>query len=116
MSNNLPIKAEKNNIFKKIILFFKKIFVKEQVVIQPNKKIFAESENKLNEQYKVEDIEFISKVAKRENKKIKLEEIIQIIEKEPQTLEKLELEKLQIIDQYYIDKIAEYNEKLTNMS
>ena len=41
-----------------------------------------------------------------------MEEIIKIIEKEPELLKKLDIPKLEMIDNYYKEKIAEYKKKL----
>ena len=47
----------------------------------------------------------------KQNKINKLEEIFQIIEKEPRVLEKLDIEKLKIIDKYYKYKVSECKKK-----
>ncbi len=45
----------------------------------------------------------------------KMEEIIAIIEKNPNTLKKLDIRRLEIIDRYYIDKIEKYKNKLAKI-
>lgn len=48
----------------------------------------------------------------RQNKINQLEEIFQIIEKDPKLLENLDLERLKIIDKYYKYKISECKKTL----
>lgn len=73
--------------------------------------------NQINELYKINiSDEVISKIIARNNKKKKLAEIIQIIEKNPETLEKLDVIKLEIIDRYYKHEIKKYRTKIANVS
>ncbi len=83
-----------NNIYKK----------KDEItIIKEDKK--SESKNLTFKEFKFES------VAKRKPQKV-VEKIIQIIEKNPNTLENLDISKLEIIDMYYKRKIAECKRKL----
>ena len=68
----------------------------------------------IKEKYKVEINEINSNIIKDLNRKRKMEEIIQIIERKPETLKKLDIPKLEIIDRYYKEKIIEYKKILNN--
>lgn len=74
-----------------------------------NEKNNKNASSKIDELCKVD-----SSVIKKMNQKQKLEEIIKIIEKNPDILEKLDIPKLKIINKYYKDKILEYEKKLSN--
>ena len=64
---------------------------------------------------KLENLDKVNvNVIKQVNRQNKIEEIIQIIEKEPEMLKKLDIPKLEVIDKYYKDKIIEYRKKLSN--
>ena len=70
--------------------------------------------NKIIDLYRVENIdEKNAEIIKKNNQKRKMEEIIKIIEKEPELLKKLDIPKLEMIDNYYKEKIAEYKKKLS---
>lgn len=69
--------------------------------------------NKIIDLYKVENIdEKNAEIIKKNNQERKMEKIIKIIEKEPELLKKLDIPKLEMIDNYYKEKIAEYKKKL----
>ena len=74
-----------------------------------NEKNNKNASSKIDELCKVDN-----SVIKKMNQKQKLEEIIKIIEKNPDILEKLDIPKLKIINKYYKDKILEYEKKLSN--
>ena len=109
MNNKLPIEVKKDNLFTRFFRFLKNIFKKKDKtdIIQENKVVdnnITLKENNL-EELKTESI------SKRNPQKV-IEEIIQIIEKNPDTLESLNIAKLEIIDMYYKRKIAECKRKL----
>lgn len=67
----------------------------------------------IKEMYKVENIDDVyKKLYEKIKKEQKLDEIIEIIEKNPELLEKISTDKLEIIDNYYTEKIS----KLEKMS
>ena len=71
------------------------------------------SKSKFTEIYKVNNLENVNEKIRKETKRQnKIKEIIQIIEKNPETLEKLDISKLEIIDNYYKQKIMECRRKL----
>ena len=73
------------------------------------------SDSNFIKKYKVENIENKNiEIIKKIDQKNKMEEIINIIEMNPNVLEKLNIEKLKIIDNYYQEKINEYNIKIKN--
>lgn len=113
------MKTKKDNFFKRFIKFFKKILKNENTEsIENNKKEdnikneFSYNKKTFLEEYKVEKQDTIQNNLSNDFKQKKLEEIIYIIEKYPYTLDKLDIDKLEIIDNYYIDKIAEYKKKI----
>lgn len=57
-----------------------------------------------------------SKIINESKRKRKLLEIIQIIENNPETLEKLDIPKLEVIDNYYKEKIIECKKKIESLS
>lgn len=117
--SDLPIEIKKENIFKKFFKFVKNIFKKEPKVQNETveEEYIIPKERKVTELYKVDNLdEITSSVIEENNKKIKMQEIIDIIEKNPSTLEKLDIAKLEIIDNYYKEKIDEYKKKLANIS
>ena len=73
--------------------------------------------NKIVENYKVTNLDEVNaRIVEEANRNRKLEEIIQIIEKDSNLLEKLDVPKLEIIDKYYKDKIIRYKKKLGILS
>ncbi len=74
-------------------------------------------ESKFKKSYKVEGLDEKNReiVDKEKNRK-KMEEIIEIIEKKPELLENLNVPKLEIIDNYYKEKISECKRKLAKLS
>lgn len=115
MENNLPAVIRKNTILKKMVNFMKNIFKKRKKAKKIPKEV--ECESKINELYKVADLEENNKkVVKEEIKKEKLFEIIQIIEKNPETLKKMDIHKLEVIDRYYKNEIEEYKKKIAKVS
>ena len=111
--NNLLIKYKSKNIFQKFISFLKNVFKKV-----PKTEIKVEIENQplqptIAEKCKAEGI--VSKNNKSGERKT-MQEIIDIIEKNPGALEKLSIKKLELIDQYYVDKINQYRQMLDNMA
>ena len=111
--NNLLIKYKSKNIFQKFISPLKNAFKKAS---KPEIKV--EIKNQLlrpiiAEKYKVEGI--VSTDIKSVESKT-MQEIIDIIENNPEALEKLSIKKLELIDQYYIDKINQYRQMLDNMA
>lgn len=110
MNDKLPIEIKEDNIFKKFLGFFKNIFKKqdEEIIIRESKDVsktmLSFNENDL-EEFKIKSI------PKRNPQKV-IEEIIQIIEKNPSALESLDIPKLEVIDAYYKHKIKECKRKL----
>lgn len=108
--SKLPVKLKKQNIFEQFYNYIKKFLKKEKNI--GNETIKAKESN-MTEKYKVYNIDKINAdLIKEVNKKNKMEEIIQIIEKNPEALEKLDIPKLEIIDNYYKERIIEYKRKL----
>lgn len=112
MNNKLPIEVKEDNIFKKIFSYIKNIFnkkdehheIKESIKNKDDNEEFYKLKEKLmknNNQY----------VQKRSSKKI-MDEIIELVEENPDMLEKLDIEKLEIIDRYYEQRIIECKEIL----
>lgn len=114
--SNLPIKVKEDNIFRKILKLFFNIYKTKQ-----NNEINSIEERKdtkkLSEKYKINDLnEINADIIKKANERMKMEEIINIIEEKPELLENLSISKLEIIDRYYKEKIVEYKKKIANQS
>lgn len=109
MNNKLPIEVKKDNLFTRLFRFLKSVFKKkeENDVIKENKEL---DNNITFKEKNLEELKFET-ITKRNPQKV-IEEIIQIVEKNPDTLEKLDITKLEIIDMYYKRKIAECKRKL----
>lgn len=111
--NNLSMKLKKESILQRLIKslksIFKKNFKNEIETIQEETTIPG---IKITERYKVDNLNLSN--TKMDNDKT-MKEIIDIIEKSPEMLEKLDINKLNIIDQYYIEKIAKYRNMLNNI-
>ena len=68
---------------------------------------------KLKDDYKIDNIdEKNTAIIRKIKKKATLEEIIHMVEKNPNLLHKLDIPKLEIIDKYYKEKIAKIRKKL----
>lgn len=122
MNNNLPAEMKNENIFKRLFNFVKNIFKKDTNIqnIEQNNTVYDEdkkSTNKITELYKVSGMDEVNEeYRKKEDKRKKIEEIIQIIEKEPKTIKKLDISQLEVIDNYYKEKIAECKMKIAKLS
>lgn len=113
MDKNLPIKAKNESFFKKIINYIK-LFLGNNEKENIEEKATVEATS-IDELYKVENVDE-QKTVKEINKKNKIEEIIQIVEKNPEILDTLNVLRLETIDNYYKEKIAEYRRKISNYS
>lgn len=109
MNNKLPIEVKKDNLFTRLVRFLKSVFKKKDKtdIIRENEELDNSTAFK---EKNLEELKFET-IVKRNPQKV-IEEIIQIIEKNPDTLEKLDITKLEIIDMYYKRKIAECKRKL----
>lgn len=118
--NNLPIEMKKDNIFKKFIKFIKNIFKKEQTIEKGTineAKYVVPKTKKLNDLYKVNNLDNSkANISNKNNNDKKMHEIISIIENNPSVLEKLDISRLKIIDNYYVEKIDECKKKLANVA
>lgn len=111
MNKNLPIEVKESNIFGKIFTYVKNIFKKSNKQDLPNEETkILDNDKKKKPLFEFENI--TDNTSKEKNKKQILEEIIGIIEKRPDMLENLEIEKLEIIDMYYKNKVNECRIKL----
>ena len=103
MASKLPVKYE-NNFFSKFKTFFGNIFIKNSSVIKHNEVI-----KEVTPQVGTKENEFTKmKIA---SNKVKLkEDILGMIEKNPQLLETLSVDKLKELDRMY-DEIIERNDR-----
>lgn len=109
MNKDLPM-IKKEGIFTKIKKWFKKLFVKEEIVVEPVQEITKE------------DIQKIKENSFREGLKVKSKDVImflkrQLEENKIQLIDLTEEQLLELIDLYEIqieekDKIIEKNNKL----
>ena len=117
--NKLPMELEKNNIFKRCIKYIKDFFNrKSKNKIQNISKIDYDvpKKRKINDLYKIDNIDSINNINSLNNKEKKMNEIIDVIEKNPDVLEKLSINRLKIIDNYYIEQIEKCKRKLANIT
>ena len=118
MNSNLPVvqKRIKKPFLKKVINFVKNIFKKDKTA-RTEKKMRDRIEinaARLREAYKVNSSEF--NPTKDIEKRKKISDIIKLVEKDPEALQNLDIEKLKIIDKYYKEEIAEYKRRISNIS
>ena len=109
--NNSLVLIEEKSVFGRIKKFFRIMFGKNKIDITAEavKQEEPISTNTFSQDLKLET------TLEEANKKDKLEDIISIVEKEPQTLDKLSIEKLKVIDEYYDKKIEEVDKKITKL-
>jgi len=107
MDNILPIEAKEINFLKKITNFIKKIFYK-------NKSAINEKSKENDKFYQEEKLNV--KLIKEINEKKTLQEIIAIIEKNPEIMKNLDIHKLEMIDNYYKEQIEECKKKIARIS
>lgn len=103
MESKLPVKYE-NNFFSKFKKFFINIFNKNSSVIESNEVI-----KEVTPQVVTKENEF-SKMKMASNKVKLKEDILTMIEKNPQLLETLSIDKLKELDRMY-DEIIEKNDR-----
>jgi len=103
MENKLLIKYE-NNFFNKIKKFFSKILKKEPPIVNQVEVIKC---NKIEVGTKVDEFDKMKKASKKA--KIK-EDILMLIEGNPQLLDTLSIDKLKELDQMY-DEVIEKNDR-----
>lgn len=118
MNSNLPVvqKEVKKPFFKKVINFVKNIFKRDKTA-RTEKRMRDRIEvnaARLRNAYKLNPSEFnpIKDIDKRK----KISDIIRLVEKDPEALQNLDIEKLKLIDKYYKEEIAEYKRKISNVS
>lgn len=117
MNNNLPIEQKriKKPFFKKVINFVKNIFKKDKTKAERKMRDRIETNAaRLREAYKKNEPAF--NTTHDIDKKRKISEIIKLVEKDPEALKNLDIDKLKIIDKYYKEEIAEYKKKISNAS
>ena len=117
MSSKLPVEVKKDNILKKFFKYIKNIFKKKtsmEDIEEIGESAIEKNKSKITELYKLENLDEVNaNVIREANRKNIIEEIIRIIEKEPEILKKLDIPKLEVIDQYYKEKIIEYKKRLS---
>lgn len=119
MNSNLPVK-QNNSLFGRIKNFFRKIFFKDKI------------ENNYEEKYE-EQIEVQPKIEKEDNRKRQFEESIRVetnndyinemkreefldkLESNPKLLYDLPIEKLEKLENYYVELIKKQEEKLARI-
>lgn len=117
MNNNLPIQVNKNGVLGRITTFIRRFLYKTKYkstenIIQDTKQI---ENNKFTKNYKIDNFNEVNEnMLKENNRKKTITEIIFLIENNPEILEKLDVPKLKVIDNYYTEKIAECKRKLAN--
>ena len=113
-SNKLPAIVKKDTILKKIFNFVKRKFkkkTKNKKKTTPNMKY---DKNRINELYKIATNN--DKIIKEVKQQEKMIEIIKLIEKNPETLENLDTQRLEVIDSYYKSEIERYKKKISKVS
>ena len=113
--NNSLLVKEDDGFLKKIKRFFKNLLKRNNI-----KESNTELEYSNTNEIKNSNEDFSHNLSEQTNieeirKKEKIQEIIDIIEKEPKTLDNLTIDKLKIIDNYYDEKIQEADEKIKKL-
>lgn len=114
MDNILPIEVRKINFLKKITNFIKKIFYHANNKKQGDLAEIFDGNDEVDSYKGIE--EFNSILIKEINQKKTVQEIIPIIEKNPEIMKHLSVHKLEIIDNYYQEQIEEYKNKIAKVS
>lgn len=113
MENNSLIEKKEYSFIDKIKNFFRKIFGKQNKVIVEDKLLNVEKTSEYTNNFKASLSDSTNIEEMKKNSKIL--EIIDIIEKEPKTLKKLSMDKLEVIDNYYVDRIFEIDKKINTL-
>lgn len=115
MNDMLPIAVKKDNIFRKISNLIKQIFYQGRNKKSKTKGTMPKKRNR--DFYKVEGSKEKNDELIKEIKQNKtLQDIIKIIERNPEAMKKLDTPKLEIIDNYYQEQIKKYKEKIERIS
>ena len=112
-NNNLLPTVKRNGLLNKIKIFFRSIFYKQPKTIQEPeesvKQIDSNSKSSFKEELKVEiDTEATAK--KRE-----LEYIVEKIEENPKLLNKLSIEQLENVDEYYTEELQKVDKEINKL-
>ena len=119
------MKIKKETFFKKIFKALLKIFKKKPEKLDYVQNNIVESQNVVNykntnnirELYSLPNFSEINSKFRIEQDKINaIEEIIKIIEKEPKSLKNLNIQQLEVIDNYYSKQILKYKAKISKLS
>ncbi len=118
MNSNLPIEQKriKKTFFKKVVNFVKNIFKKDKTKAERKMRDRIEiNAARLREAYQSNAPTF-NTTKDVVDKKKKISEIIKLVEKDPEALKNLDIDKLKIIDKYYKEEIAEYKKRISSAS
>jgi len=110
MGNN-SLSVKENNIFSKIKCFLKSLFYKEQ----KNEEKVVENEIKTeNNNSFLEEIKSQTNV-ENAGKEDAIKDIVNTVEKNPETLNKLSMKQLKYVNKYYDKELEEVDKKINKL-
>jgi len=110
MGNN-SLSVKENNIFSKIKCFLKSLFYKEQ----KNEEKVVENEMKIeNNNSFLEEIKSQTNV-ENAGKEDAIKDIVNTVEKNPETLNKLSMKQLKYVNKYYDKELEEVDKKINKL-
>ena len=118
MNNNLPSIVREDTFLVKCLNFIKSLFKKKE------KNIYINNSDKednpfLKEKYRIKEFSQINdsdkineKIIEEKKEKDEITEMIQMVEENPETLDKLEIQQLEKINNYYTNQIEKCKKKI----
>ena len=118
MNNNLPSIVREDTFLVKCLNFIKSLFKKKE------KNIYINNSDKednpfLKEKYRIKEFsqmiytdKLTEKIIEENEEKWEITEMIQMVEENPETLDKLEIQQLKKINNYYTNQIEECKKKI----
>lgn len=118
MNNNLPSIVREDTFLVKCLNFIKSLFKKKE------KNIYINNSDKednpfLKEKYRIKEFSQMNdsdkineKIIEEKKEKDEITEMIQMVEENPETLDKLEIQQLEKINNYYTNQIEKCKKKI----
>lgn len=114
VNNNLLPAKKKNGFLNKIKQIFRSIIYKESKSVQQDETTIEQTNNENIQPSFIENLKEETDIETVSAKEA-LQSTIEAIEENPQILDNLNVEELEEINNYYIDKIAETDKKINKL-
>ena len=121
MNNNLPSIVREDTFLVKCLNFIKSLFKKKEknIYIKYINNSDKEDNPFLKEKYRIKEFSQMNdsdkineKIIEEKKEKDEITEMIQMVEENPETLDKLEIQQLKKINNYYTNQIEECKKKI----